>query len=130
MIELYLVNSIFIGILLVLDGWLLLREPSVKQLNKVLILTTSIEFLWVIISILLLIYIELNRYQMLIPVLYITNNIIGWIYGFILSANLDSEEDVNIPKWYIKFELVFGLIFTLASVFMLTVEAFKWIATG
>lgn len=119
MIELYLVNSIFIGILLVLDGWLLLREPSVKQLNKVLILTTSIEFLWVIISILLLIYIELNRYQMLIPVLYITNNIIGWIYGFILSANLDSEEDVNIPKWYIKFELVFGLIFSLFSASML-----------
>lgn len=84
-----------------------------------LVLTTSIEFLWVIISILLLIYIELNRYQMLIPVLYITNNIIGWIYGFVLSVNLDDKGDVNIPKWYIKFGLVFGLIFSLFSASML-----------
>lgn len=51
MIELYFLVSVFVGIAVIVDGVVLYKAKGVCWTNKIQSFTTTIEFLWVIVSI-------------------------------------------------------------------------------
>ena len=110
--------SVFIGLMLILDGFLLLKENGRCGVNKILSVTTSIEFIWAIISINVLIEYAFSGWIVLAPTLYILHNLIGWIYGFFLMNKIKNEKEPQLilPNWYIKFCLTFGLVFSSISI--------------
>jgi hypothetical protein len=115
MIDLYLLISIFIGIIVAIDGYLLVRSNGNFNASKILTITSSIEFIWVIFSILSLSKLSFTIYQLLIPVLYITHNALGWLYGIILLNKPKNTQtnDVIVPMWHAKFGRNFGIFFTI-----------------
>ena len=123
MIELYLTFSILIGLIIILDAVLLLKENGQYGTNKVISVTTFIEFTWAIFSVYVLFKYTCSELSMLVPIVYVTYNILGWLYGLYLVSKIDGGlEGVTqffIPIWYVKFSLTFGVVFSCFSFIML-----------
>ncbi|MCF6433899.1 hypothetical protein [Pseudoalteromonas sp. MMG022] len=116
MLNLYLDLSILIGLVVIYEARYILNTASVP-INRVAIITSLIEFTWMVISITALFKLPLSAVQVLVPTLYITHNLIGWAYGFILAARQkDDEFKVTIPRWYAIFSYTFGVVFTLLCI--------------
>ncbi|WP_105168208.1 hypothetical protein [Pseudoalteromonas sp. T1lg23B] len=119
MLNLYLDLSILIGLVVIYEARYILNTASVP-INRIAIITSLIEFTWMVISITALFKLPLSAVQVLVPTLYITHNLIGWAYGFILAARRHHEEDfkVSIPRWYAIFSYTFGVVFTVLCIFV------------
>jgi len=116
--EVYLGISVIIGLVVILDGYLVIRNRGVVEKGQLAMYTTTIEFLWALVSIVALVTLNFEGWQVLVPVLYITHNVIGWAYGFYLQSKSTDEEfdKVEVPIWYGKFGLNFGVVFTFSCV--------------
>ena len=119
MVALYLFCSILVGFLIFVDGMILLKQKGRLNGNLILIVTTTIEFLWVIVSIISLLYLEFMSWYAFIPFGYLCYNIIGWKVGQQIVSEMGNPEDalwsMVIPRWWINFGVIFGLIFTLLA---------------
>ncbi|WP_033026676.1 MULTISPECIES: hypothetical protein [Pseudoalteromonas] len=117
MLEVYLGISVIIGLIVIYDGYLIVKNSGVIKTGQFSVVTTTIEFLWAIVSIVALFNFEFQNWQILIPVFYVTHNILGWAYGFWLVAKNPAEQSdqTTVPMWYAKFGLNFGVVFTLSS---------------
>jgi hypothetical protein len=126
MIELYFLVSIFIGIIVIIDGVVLYKARGVCGANKIQSITTTIEFLWAIASITALLKLELSQLQILIPSLYVVHNILGWVFGFYLCSKSpeikNGTEALVVPYWYIIFGLTVGMVFSISSICALTLS--------
>ena len=118
----YLAIGIFVGLLVTLDGYLLLKSKQDGRYNSLINLTTSIEFVWALISLVAVFVLEVSALQIMSPLLFVTHNILGWLYGFYIVAKSPKEEIdlVNIvPTWYALFGLSVGIVYTLLNLFLL-----------
>ena len=119
MIEFYLLFGCFIGLLIIIDGVVLKNENGQLGANKIQSVTSLIEFLWAVFSIYLLVKIQLSGITLLVPVLYITHNVLGWLYGFYILSKVEGEleniSQIIVPNWYIQFGIVFGVVYSCAS---------------
>jgi hypothetical protein len=113
MLEVYLGISVIIGLIVIYDGYLIVKNSGVVKAGQLSAVTTTIEFLWAIVSIVALFNLEFQNWQILIPAFYVTHNILGWVYGFWLIAQNPTEEtnQTTVPMWYAKF----GVVFTFSS---------------
>ena len=120
MLEVYLGISVIIGLIVIYDGYLIIKSHGVVSVGQLAMLTTTIEFLWAIVSVVALFTLEFQNWQVLIPVLYIIHNILGWGYGFWLMSKSPEEQadKMEIPQWYAKFGFNFGVVFTLGCVLL------------
>ena len=119
MIEIYLLISIVIGAILVVDGFLLRQVKGKCGGNPILSITTTIEFLWAIITIVALYKLEFSGWLIFIPSLYITHNIFGWLYGAFIMSKTEgdlSEHTMYIPIWYVNTGIFVGLIYGISGV--------------
>ena len=123
MIELYLTFSILIGLIIILDAVLLLKENGQYGTNKIISITTLIEFMWAVVTVYVLFKYTCSEWSILVPVLYLTHNILGWLYGLYLASKIEGGiEGVSqffVPIWYVKFSLTFGVVFSCFSFIML-----------
>jgi hypothetical protein len=117
MLEVYLGISVIIGLIVIYDGYLIVKNSGVVKAGQLSAVTTTIEFLWAIVSIVALFNLEFQNWQILIPAFYVTHNILGWVYGFWLIAQNPTEEtnQTTVPMWYAKFGINFGVVFTFSS---------------
>ncbi|ELP6759761.1 hypothetical protein [Vibrio vulnificus] len=117
MLEVYLGISVIVGLVVIYDGYLVIKNSGVIKVGQFSIVTTTIEFLWTIVSIVALFNLEFQNWQRLIPVFYVTHNVLGWAYGVWLVAQNPTEQSgqTTVPMWYAKFGFNFGVVFTLSS---------------
>ena len=117
MIALYFFNSILVGGVLFTEGIILLKQNGKWNGSRVLLATTVIEFIWIIVSVLALAYLGFASWYALIPLAYVVYCIVGMFLGFRLGSEMECPDDpllsIVIPKWYINFEIGFGLFFAL-----------------
>ena len=118
MLKLYLFASIFIGLIMILDGYILFKQNGNHKGNKILFITTSIEFIWAIVSLIAIFGISFPEFYLFIPFCYVAYNVTGWIYGAITinKSKKITYETFTIPIWYVKFGLIFGCTFLLLSI--------------
>lgn len=118
--EFYLFASILIGLVSTYDGYMLCKAKGQVIRNKIVVLTSSIEFLWALLTFYVLFSVNFSSIEILVPVLFAAHNVIGWIYSFVfypISKNTTPLEalDIQIPRWYTVFGLCFGIVFTVTS---------------
>lgn len=120
MIQLYFMISVLIGVIVIADSLFLFKAKGIYKNNKTLSVTTGIEFIWAVISIIALFNVNFSQWQLLIPSLYVIHNIFGWAYGvYLISKSPESLEDLTqlvVPMWYVKFCVSYGIIFTLLCI--------------
>ncbi|MCU8540689.1 hypothetical protein M2G63_21850 [Vibrio vulnificus] len=68
MLEVYLGISVIVGLVVIYDGYLVIKNSGVIKVGQFSIVTTTIEFLWAIVSIVALFNLEFQNWQRLIPV--------------------------------------------------------------
>ena len=123
MMELYFLVSVFVGMAVIVDGVVLYKARGVCWTNKIQSFTTTIEFLWVIASIIAVFTLEFSQLQILIPSLYVAHNIFGWAYGSYLVSKSpevkNGTEALVIPYWYLMFGLTVGIVFSISSLYAL-----------
>ncbi|NOQ80679.1 MAG: hypothetical protein GQ546_14920 [Gammaproteobacteria bacterium] len=120
MIQLYFMISVLIGVIVIADSLFLFKAKGIYENNKVLSITTGIEFIWAVISIIAIFNVSFSQWQLLIPSLYVIHNIFGWAYGvYLLSKSPEALEDLTqfvVPMWYVKFCVSYGIVFTLLCI--------------
>jgi hypothetical protein len=117
MTELYLTTSLFIGFILLIEARYILRKQEVR-VNKFTLFTSTIELVWFVVSVAALSKLPLTQYQALIPTLYITHNILGWLYGIWLAKSLAQQQSTHvvIPTWYAKFAHSYAIVFIILCI--------------
>lgn len=122
-VSLYLACSILIGGIVFVDGLILLRQNGRIDGNKMLILTTTIEFIWVMVSFYSLLYLNFMSWYAFIPLVYILYNIVGWGLGIMIVSEMENPDDAMrsmvVPVWFVHLGIGFGLVFALISNFAL-----------
>ncbi len=120
---LYLLVSCLIGTMLVIDAVILKKHEGSFHDNNTLNKISSIEFLWVLFSIYILIVINDNEVFIFLPIIYIVYYILGWVYGiYVLIIMKVYKRNMNVlfvPKISIKIELYFGYFFLFLSLILL-----------
>lgn len=119
----YLYGCVILGLVCLFDGFVLWRAQGHLAKAKITLLTSTIEFCWAVYSIFQLYTASLTREQVLLPVLFITYSVFGWLYSFKLAQQhntehvetLDAAMDIIIPRWFVIFSLSFGGVFTALS---------------
>lgn len=115
MLELYLIISIPIGCVVTFDGYVLLKCNG--KVNKISAVTSTIEFIWVLISFGAVLKLSFSNYQILVPLLYLTHNVLGWLYAAVfMKIDQDKPMDIEIPIWYVWFGLSVGIVFSISSI--------------
>lgn len=109
----YLIISIIIGFIVIFDGYILyFKTPGF--ITTISGLTSTVEFVWAVVSIVALFKLNFTGLQILIPSVYVAHNVFGWIYGVVAyKSNTGAGEDVVIPAWYALFGMIFGIVFTI-----------------
>ena len=118
MLEVYLGLSVLIGLVVIYDGYLIVKNKGVVENGQFAMFTSTIEFLWAVVSVVALFTLEFQGWQVLIPVIYLTHNLIGWTYGIWLASKSPTEQTdkIVVPLWYSRFGLNFGVVFTFGCV--------------
>ena len=118
----YLTIGIFVGLLVILDGYLLLESKNDGRDNKLINATTTIEFIWAIISVGAMFVLKFSALQIMSPLLFVSHNIFGWVYGFYIVANTPKEKIdlvTIVPGWYAVFGLSVGIVYTVLNISLL-----------
>lgn len=115
MIELYFAISILVGLIIIFDAYVLLKNNG--NTTKTNNITGSVELFWFFLTVGALIKNPFDDYQILIPLLYVTYNVLGWICAFfIVKINSEKPMKMNLPIWYVYFCLYVGCVFTISSI--------------
>lgn len=121
MIEIYLYLSVLISFVLMFDGYYLKKNDGLCLGSKPLAITTSIEFIWFFVTLFAMVKLEFSVINLIVPALYVTHNVIGWVYGLSLVPSMspsDLEEgNMRVSQWYMNFSSSFALVFFAASIY-------------
>lgn len=123
--EFYLLGSIFIGLVSTYDGYMLCKARGQALKNKLIALTSTVEFFWALLTFYVLFTVNFSSIEILIPTLFAIHNIFGWIYSILFlkppkSDELEDMLDFTVPRWYSIFGLCFGVVFTVSSLLVAT----------
>ncbi|NQZ21501.1 MAG: hypothetical protein HRT53_05530 [Colwellia sp.] len=118
MLAVYLGISAIIGLVVIYDGYLVVKSNGVVGIGHLAMFTSAIEFLWAVVSVVALFTLEFQSWQILIPAIYLTHNLLGWVYGIWLASKspIEQTEKIVVPLWYSKFGFNFGIVFTFCCV--------------
>ncbi|GHE83524.1 hypothetical protein [Thalassotalea profundi] len=121
MLEIYIALSVVIGLVDTYGGYITTKNNGVVNTSGRVVVLSFIGFFWAITSAFALFTLDFQPLQLLIPVLYLTHNILGWCYGIWIVSKIDTDklEQIKVPLWYAKFCFNFGIVFTLCSIFIL-----------
>ncbi len=124
--EEYIVGGILIGLVVTLDGALLLHRNGLATGSKVVAITSFIEFVWAIVSVIALFTLQFSRVEILSPVLFVSHNVFGWAYGLFLARKSFFSENqefapLELPIWYVVFGLTVGVVYTLVNIYLATI---------
>ena len=121
MIEIYLYLSVLISFVLMFDGYYLKKNDGLCFGSKPLVITTSIEFIWFVVTIFAMVQLEFSAINLIVPALYVTHNVFGWVYGFSLVPSMSPSEledgNIRVSEWYMNFSSSFALVFFAASIY-------------
>ena len=112
----YVIGSVVVGVVQVIDALLALAASG--NFNDVSLIPTMIEFLWVIVSLVVLLR-KASRFVKALSAVFVTYNVVGWIIGAVKMEELAAGV---LPLWMLYASLVFGALFVAASVFVLRVD--------
>jgi len=109
-----------IGVLCAYEANLILRAKGAWILDKHLLWTTSIEFIWVIICCLGIFSWGLTGWKLFTGLIFLVNYLFAGIYtGYLFrGANLSDPsffENFQIPRWYLEYYFSFGLIYSITN---------------
>lgn len=119
--EWYFLGCVLVGMISAYDGFVLYQCQGRPARNKIVLLTSSMEFLWLLVTLYALFSIEFLASEYLIPVLYILHNVFGFVYSLLCYPGMfksgpEELSQIQIPRWYTLFGMSFGLVFMLASI--------------
>ena len=119
----YLVGSILVGLVVILDGAMLLKLKGEASGSKLVAATSTVEFLWAVVSIVAVFALSFSREEILSPVLFITHNVLGWLYGVYLAPKYLSGSDIefalfSVPGWYAMFGFSLGIVYTFLNIYL------------
>jgi hypothetical protein len=108
-----------IGIICVIEANILLKAGQSWFLDKRLLWSTTIEFVWLIICF-IAVFSDLSRGHILASLIFIVNYFFVCIYTFYLMRGLDLTDPTaltrwSIPKWLLEYYFSFGFIYALLN---------------
>lgn len=125
-INLFFIGCVVIAILMLIESRLLIKNQGKFLGHGVLSLISLLEFLWLVLCVVVLFRLAFKGIQIIIPVVYILQSVIGWVYGILLFKKAgileqleNDDTDIAIPRKFIDFTLSFSIVFLLASLWML-----------
>lgn len=133
----YFFMCLLIACLMVYESHLLRKYQGKFLGNRVLSAISGLEFVWLAVSGLALYHMDFIGLSIIVPIIYMIHNLIGWGYGMYLLkqegvvAQIESgdEDNIRIPDKLIDFTLTFAVIFfTLAALAILYQLMPEWFA--
>lgn len=106
-----------IGVICVFEANILLKPREFWFLDKRLLWSTTIEFVWVIVCF-IAVFGDLSRGKMFAALIFIVNYLFVCVYTFFLMRKLDLTDPTAlakwiIPKWLLEYHFSFGFIYAL-----------------
>lgn len=115
----YLILSFAIGIFQIIEGLKLFRHNG--KLDPSDLGLSVIEFIWFIVSCGFIIYLPKEIILLMLPLLYITYNLLGWAYSYFWGPKITNETDLNnvvLPMWVCVSGTIFGAVFAGVSAYL------------
>lgn len=106
--------SILVGLVQVIDAIALYKAKGLP--TNVSAITTAIEFLWVVVCVFFLSKTYLDGLSFIMPLTYITYNLLGWVYAAISGVGTKTP----IPNWFIIFGGLFGIYYAVGNALIVT----------
>jgi len=119
---LYTPVSVLIGLILTADAISLLKDNG--QTSKLNSAASTIEVVWLVISLVYLLSESLYGLSMLVPIFFVSYVLAGFISSFLMVRHVETAEEVQemkIPRSYIYVALGFGLLFSFSNVLVMLV---------
>lgn len=108
----YSVGGIAIGIMQVVDACLLYYSHGVT--SSATLVLSSIEFLWAIVSFVVLVRVKQPATRVLASAFF-AYNASGWLLAFFITA---PTAPITVPIWYAVFGGLFGLGYAAGSIYV------------
>ncbi|MCH8557846.1 MAG: hypothetical protein LAT84_08490 [Balneolia bacterium] len=119
---LYTPVSVLVGLILIFDAVHLLRENG--KASKISSVASTVEVVWLVISLIYLFSEELYGLKLLVPILFVSYVIAGFISSFLMVRELETPEEIQelkVPRPFMVVALIFGLLFSLANILVLII---------
>lgn len=119
---LYTPLSVLIGLIITADAIQLLKENG--KTGKISSVASTIEIVWFITSLIYLFTEELYGLMQLVPILFVSYVIAGFISSFLMIREFETPEEIqqlHVPRPFMIVALVFGIVFSLANILVLIV---------
>lgn len=114
----YLVASLIVGGLIAYQALVLKRMQGKLPTTVAFNLASICETVWLMVSSIILYFVNLSLLPKVIAVAYLLYGIMGWIYSFYLLKDEDVDlidiEDMIMPNKYMDYSLSFSLIISLS----------------
>lgn len=121
----YLVISVLVAIMMLVESRILKKTGGIFLGNTVLSVISLLEFLWLIVSGLAIFQLDLPTWTITVPLVYAMYNLSAWVYGMYLFkregildkiAEDEDTDDIAIPKKYRDFSFSFAVVFFMLSI--------------
>ncbi len=76
-----------------IDGYLIHKQEGIPGRNKIIILTTTPEFIWFIVTIIALYKLEFENKYIWLPLVFVFYNMTGWVYSLYLAHEVKADVD-------------------------------------
>lgn len=119
---LYTPVSVLIGLILTADAVHLLKENG--KASKISSIASTVEIVWLVISFIYLFSEDLYGLKLLIPILFVSYVIAGFISSFLMVRDLETPEEIQalkVPRPFMVVALIFGITFVAANVLVLLI---------
>jgi hypothetical protein len=109
----YLVFSAAIGLMQVWDNYkLYIQAGESLRFDWAF---SFIEFVWVFVSVAVLVAIDMSNRGKVVPVVYISFNVLFWLYSVRLYSESErsGDNEITVPLWSFQAGMVFGIGFCI-----------------
>ena len=110
-VKFYILVSLVVGIMQFIEGGLLF----LNGISPITIITTLIEFLWVLVTIVALFKFSKHNVPKFMPASFIIYNVLGWSYGAYLASTIENIKEFSPPQWVFITGVLFGIYFAAFS---------------
>jgi hypothetical protein len=109
-----------IGVVCAYEANLLLKAHELWLLDKRLLWSTAIEFIWFIFCLIAIFRWDLSHWQTLASLLFIVSYLLSCIYTGYLIKRIDLSDPTaisgfRIPRWFLEYHFSFGFIYSLIN---------------
>ena len=120
--DVYFGLGLLVGLMVMIEGVIYLRGNVSNRLAYAILISSGFEFVWAIVTIFALIYIDFSAIEIYAPLLYISYNIVGWLVGLFTASKERMQSEGNAIAsidWLLYIGVVVGLCYASMSAYFL-----------